>query len=225
MKTRAWLAAAALTLVWGAGCTQKEAPPKAPAASTDTPSQEKNAAAPTPTKGAPAASIGACDAAALRQGADVLQNPSTSPAMLAVFALNGLALGCPKHPGMVTVVKTLTSVSTGREAKMKGYADGVWASMALLERSCHAGQKVINHIGPAQMSGKDAQVALAKHCRFVEQGLLTRAELPALDNGYVPLVPIFQSLMAASKIDAGLQRILLRGVMGLKTPGKKTPAP
>ncbi len=209
-------------LVFGCSESAKKAP-SAEAVASAKPKAEK-AAVKTPVKPVeatpepePVPVPAACDSVEAGKGVELLVSPSVNPAMLAPFALNATSMACAKHQPTVALVKTLTAMGTPRDVKRRRYTDGVWQNMGLLERSCHAGRKVLNHIGPVQMDGKAAQVAMAKHCRFVEQGLVTKAELPTLDNGYVPLVPIFQSLMKDSKIDARVQRVLLRGIMGLKS--------
>lgn len=158
-----------------------------------------------------------CSEAEALKGVQMLQSASIQADMLPVFALGGLALACEKHKGVTDVVKVLTATRIEREAKRRHYANGVWAHMHLFERGCKGGTTLLSEIGLANISGTKAQRVIAQHCRFVEQNLISKGEVPTLDNGYAPLIPIFQALMTASKVKPSIQRILLRGTLGLKT--------
>ena len=164
-----------------------------------------------------------CDAAEARKGISVFTNPKTDDAMIAAFGLAAAGLACERHGPTFKLTQAQMNPKSNPGQRRMAIANGVYRSMPLLERDCPGGEKVLKHIGQENMTGKPALVAIGKHCRFVEKGLVTQAEVENLTGGFVALVPIYRTLMTDSEIDPKVQRVLLRGLMGLRSEALPTP--
>jgi len=217
-----------------AGCTSDSADSKtAPKTPVAKPAASAPAKGPSPTapKAAPALAPAwvepvaepPCDATEARKGLTLLTDPTVDARMITSFGLAAAGMACKKHGPTFSISTAYADPKTTPAQRVRAMVDGVWRSMSLLERDCPGGEKVLNHIGGANMTGPPAQVVIGKHCRFVEKGLATQAEVEGLRETFVALVPIFRTLMTDSEVDPKVQRILLRGLLGLHSEALPTP--
>ena len=163
-----------------------------------------------------------CDAEKLAGAAKLFTQKPPPDKYWPALAVSGPGVHCAGHPAAMQIAEAINTPKLKPVERQARLVAVVHLNLELLARGCPEAVPIVKAAGRTLVLPKHVR-AVAKACRFVEDGLITSAELEALGPLIAPLVPMYRALMEASKVDPFTQRVFLRGVLELRTKPQETP--